>query len=495
MAEKSIIIIGAGIAGLATGCYGQMNGYRTRIFELHDKPGGLCTAWTRKGYTIDGCIHWLIGAGPNSRFYPIWEELGAVQGRRMIYHEEFVRFEGSDGRTFVVYTDIDRLAQHMKALSPADAELIETYARALRRFTGCELFAMPILKPRELLSMALPMAGSLAKWGTTSMEDFGARFSDPFLRRVFPLIHDYPPLPMAAHLTNLSSMVNRSAGWPVGGSLAFSQAIERRYLALGGEVHYRARVDKVLVQDNRAVGVRLADGSEHRADVIISAADGHTTIFDMLGGKYINDRIRGYYADPSDAGGYAVQVSLGVARDLSDEPHAITLLLDQPVNLAGETQDRLTVEHMSFDPSMAPENKSVMRVYLESGYDYWKPLYDDRARYRAEKQAVVDGVIEQLERHFPGLKAQVEVVDVATPMTFERFTSNWHGSQAWLPEKGFMGVMLKGLSKTLPGLEDFYMVGQWAQAMGGLPTVAAGGRKLIEALCRREGRVFTVTKA
>jgi len=48
MEQKSIIIIGAGIAGLAAGCYGQMNGYRTQIFELHYNPGGLCTSWKRK---------------------------------------------------------------------------------------------------------------------------------------------------------------------------------------------------------------------------------------------------------------------------------------------------------------------------------------------------------------------------------------------------------------------------------------------------------------
>ena len=62
---KSVAIIGAGIGGLATGCYLQMNGYDTQIFEMHDKPGGLCTAWERKGYTIDGCIQWLIGSSPN----------------------------------------------------------------------------------------------------------------------------------------------------------------------------------------------------------------------------------------------------------------------------------------------------------------------------------------------------------------------------------------------------------------------------------------------
>ena len=65
---QSILIIGAGIAGLSAGCYGQINGYKTQIFELHDKPGGLCTAWKRSGrsssggYTFDGCIEWLVGS-------------------------------------------------------------------------------------------------------------------------------------------------------------------------------------------------------------------------------------------------------------------------------------------------------------------------------------------------------------------------------------------------------------------------------------------------
>jgi phytoene dehydrogenase-like protein len=54
MTDKSVIIIGAGIAGLAAGCYARMNGYRTQIFELHDLPGGLCTAWERGGYVFDG---------------------------------------------------------------------------------------------------------------------------------------------------------------------------------------------------------------------------------------------------------------------------------------------------------------------------------------------------------------------------------------------------------------------------------------------------------
>ena len=60
MNEKSTIIIGTGIAGLFTDCYGQMNGYRTQIFEMHDELGGCCTSWKRDGYTIGSAISFSI---------------------------------------------------------------------------------------------------------------------------------------------------------------------------------------------------------------------------------------------------------------------------------------------------------------------------------------------------------------------------------------------------------------------------------------------------
>jgi phytoene dehydrogenase-like protein len=78
--DYSIIIIGAGFAGLSAGIYAQMNGYKTQIFEMHNKPGGLCTSWKRNGFVIDGCIHWLVGSAPGSAMNDYWKEVGVVQG-------------------------------------------------------------------------------------------------------------------------------------------------------------------------------------------------------------------------------------------------------------------------------------------------------------------------------------------------------------------------------------------------------------------------------
>ncbi len=136
---RSIAIVGAGIAGLSAGCYGQMNGYQTRIFELHDKPGGLCTSWKRGGYTFDGCIHWLVGSAPGNSFHRIWQELGAVQGKRWIDHEEFLRYDGGSGGTLVLYTDPGRLERHLKELAPEDAPTIEELVGAIRRLAGLDM--------------------------------------------------------------------------------------------------------------------------------------------------------------------------------------------------------------------------------------------------------------------------------------------------------------------------------------------------------------------
>ena len=89
MSQKTLLIIGAGAAGLCTGIYGQMNGYQTRIFEKHKIPGGLVTAYRRKGYLVDLCIHWLAGSGPGFFLHRYWDEVGLLEGRTFLQHDRY----------------------------------------------------------------------------------------------------------------------------------------------------------------------------------------------------------------------------------------------------------------------------------------------------------------------------------------------------------------------------------------------------------------------
>lgn len=493
----SIIIVGAGIAGLAAGCYGQMNGYRTQIFELHDLPGGLCTAWERKGYVFDGCIHYLLGTAAGQPFHQLWQELGVLQGRPIIHHQEMMRIVASDGKTLVVYADPDRLEQHLKELSPADAELAEDFAAGVRLFTRFDMSALQ-QQPRELMGPQgwaklglemLPYALPLARWGMTSAKDFADRFSDHFLRRAIPQIFAWDSCPVMAGMSLLAYMHTGNGGFPAGGSLEFARALERRYLEMGGQIHYKAQVERILVEDDRAAGVRLYDDSEHRADYVISTADGRGTIFTLLAGQYASRELHKRY-DGRLPMRTQVQVSLGVARDLSGEPHWATYLLDDPLLIAGQERREIGVKHYCFDPSMAPTGKSVVEVMLPSDYDYWQRIYG-RKLYDTEQIQVCEQVIDFLETRYPGLRGDIEVKDVATPLSYERYTGNWMGATCgWLLTKDTMLWMIQGVDKTLPGLGNFYMAGQWVEPGGMVPIVAMSGRNAIQLICHEDARPF-----
>ena len=489
MSDRSILIIGAGIGGLSAGCYARMNGYRATILEMHTGAGGLCTSWRRNGFTFDGCIHNLAGTNRESVFHGMWRELGVVPALTMRAYRELVRVERPDGEPLTVYCDLDRLERHLKQLAPADAAVIDELIGAARKFTRFDLLGLALARPFERLR-ALAMLPALMKYGRMTLEQFAQRFTDPFLRRAFPtLVYDWPQIPVMMLLTFLGRMHIGDFGWPAGGSIALAHAIEKRFRELGGEIRYQTRVQSILVEGGRAVGVKLCDGTKLHADIVISNANGYATIFEMLGGYYTNAAIRSYYEAPEDRIEMGIHVSLGLNRDLSAEPHAIVLPLEKPVTIAGEERTRLYVEPFGFDPSLAPAGKTVLKVVMATSFARWQELQHTPERYREEKQRIAETVIGLLDKRFPGLSQQIEVVDVATPMTTLRVTGNGHGYRA--PVTAMARALFTGrrLSQTLPGLANFYMVGQWA-GVAGVPMVAAMGRDVVAAVCRKDRRGF-----
>jgi len=494
--EKSIIIIGAGIAGLSTGCYGQMNGYRTSIYEMHDLPGGLCTSWKRKGYTIDGCMHFLLGSNPGTGFYRVWEELGAVQDRQIVNQEEYVRFEGKDDEVLHVYTNIDRLEKHLLELAPEDEKIIKKVIAAARK---CTSFEIPVGKARELYNVfdyfrmmpsMLPIIRFMSKWGRISTLQMANRIKHPLLQQFLLTYAELPDYSMMVLLMAIAWHHQKHAGYVTGGSLEFARAIERRYNDLGGEIHYKSKVSRILVENDVAIGIQLADGTERYGDIVVSAADGRTTIFDMLEAKYINDKIKDLYEN-ANLFPPLVQIALGVNRSFNEVTYLVSGInfpLDGSVTIAGQELTRLGIHIYNYDSGLSPDGKTVIKVLLNSNYDYWKKLRQNTKQYREEKKRIAERVISLLEQRFPGLANQVEMIDVATPMTWERYTGNWQAShEGWLMTTKNLNMQL---GKTLPGLSNFYMAGQWVMPGGSLPYVAVSGRDVIQIICKQDKKEF-----
>lgn len=137
------------------------------------------------------------------------------------------------------------------------------------------------------------------------------------------------------------------------------------------------------------------------------------------------------------------------------------------------------------------EPEGYVRLFVDEGHRIWKNLREqDRQRYKAEKQQVAEQMIAQLDRRYPGLADQVEMCDVATPATFERYTGNWRASyMGWLftPK-----MMMAQMDKTLPGLDNFYMIGQWV-GDSSIPIAATSGRHVTQIICHKDKKPFVTT--
>lgn len=303
MAGKSIIIIGAGLAGLSAGCYAQMNGYRSRIFERHAKPGGVAAAWKRRDYLIDGGIHFIMGHRPGQPLYDLYRELGVARDGSFIDMTTYARFLDEAGGYKVDITgDLDRLASDLKTLSPADTHIVDDLIDAARAVQDTEFFAMmgkppeltgPLDKLKQFRGMRRIFKYLTGKYAR-SMADYAQNARDPVLRQVLANLF-LPEAPVWFVFMLLALLANRQMGLLGGGCLDFVLPIEQRYKNPGGQVTYKSTVEEILVENNRAVGVRLTDGSAHRAGIVVSAADGYSTIFNLLGGRYVDEKTKERY--------------------------------------------------------------------------------------------------------------------------------------------------------------------------------------------------------
>lgn len=493
---KKVLVIGAGIAGLAAASYLRRNGFETEIFESNMAPGGLCTSWQRNGFTFDGCIHWLMGSGPSSNLHVLWEELGASD---LAYIEWSVYMTArlKDGDSFTVYTDPDSLEAEMLRLSPEDANIAYIIAQCIRTVKRIDMpAAFDALGFGKKLALLARLPGTfltLGPWMKKPVSALFEKMKGEKLREAFRALFGdaMEGFPAVALFMMLGFMAKKSSGYPIGGSTAFARAIEKKYLDLGGVIRYGCRVDEVLVEAGSAVGLRGAWGEE-RGDWVIAAGDAHDLMTRLLGGRYsqpdLETAFNSYKRFPS-----LLFVSLGLGADYSSQPHSFSFPLEEPLVLedGALVRDRLYARFQTFDPTSAPTGKTAATVMIETANDeYWIKLREaGGTAYAEEKRRVGKEVIRALNRAVPGLSAAVETVDVATPCTFIRYTGNWHGSfEGWLPTLDTMG---KSLSRTIPGIANLRLVGQWVNPGGGLPPCAIDGRNLARELCKLEGMKFS----
>jgi phytoene desaturase len=279
MATQRVIVIGSGFGGLAAAIRLAARGYEVTVLEKRDQPGGRAYVYRQDDFTFDG--------GPTVITAPwLISELFTLANRRaedyvtLVPIDPFYRIFFPDGTHFDYSGDEGRMRAEILRLGAGEAD-VAGYLEFVRRseqifakgFT--ELATTPFLRFRD---MARIVPDLLRLESYRSVYGFVARHvQDERLRQILsfhPLLVGGNPF----HTTSIYALIHyleREWGvwYALGGTGAIVAALSRLLSELGATLRLEAEVAQILVERGRATGVRLTDGEELFADIVVSNAD------------------------------------------------------------------------------------------------------------------------------------------------------------------------------------------------------------------------------
>ncbi len=491
--KKKAIIIGGGVSGLATAIYLRLHGYETLILEKNATPGGACIGWERKGCYIDGCIHWLVGVKPNTATYKLWEDTGALSKDVEIFNQkDFYTLDFGDGKTFTVWADLEKLKNELLTFAPEDKKQISKFLKLVKRF---EKIDAPVDKPVDLmnifdlLKVAFTMMGSyyyIKKTSKISCEKYSEKFKNPYLRKWIKE-HLSAKYNLMSFLYMLSHVTAKNGGIPMGGSLKLVERMMKRYLTLNGQIRFNSEVERIEVENDVAVGVTLKNGEILKADWVISAAPSEHVLKKLLQDKYsvkkINYRLKDRKTYPIYT--YTTAV-LKICGDMDGAPLSHKIYFDNPIILDKE-HNSVTYRNYSYDKSLkVTEGCSIVQATLSGNddmYFWWEQIKRD-GNYKKTKNEIAQKMVDVYLTRYPHLKGKIEVIDVITPLTYQRYLNGRHGSfQGFVQTSEGKALMQKGEIK---GLKNFILAGQWILRSGGLPPAVITAKFAAQRICKKD---------
>jgi phytoene dehydrogenase-like protein len=487
--SKKIIIIGAGVAGLSAAIYTQRSGFDVTILEQHTIPGGMCTSWKRSGYLFEGGIHWLTGSSPNA-LCDIWRDVGALNDSVKVLYDEPFRSLEWEGRIVCLYRDLRKLQAHFMEISPEDAPAIRRLVSEVKAFTKVE---MPIVNikgvkaahPRKMSMGALlkmiPAIPKMGKAGKLSVTEYADTFRHPALRLLLSNVvpAEYNAMSL---LFTIATLAAGDGGYPEGGSLAMTKRMADTFTGLGGKILYSTKADKIVTRNGAATGVNTG-GEALAADAVIITQETLAAAERLFDTPPKDEWLVKLKRDVKPAA--CCFIGIGVRAKLSETP---MFEVPEPVRCGGFNYPVLGFYNYSGYPGYAPEGCTALTTALiGDSYDFWKKARNE-GRYEAEKRAVAEQVVRALCQKYPQAEGKVEVVDVATPLTYERYTGASKGS--WMSIMGKGDSMGAACPCTLEDTKSVYFAGHRTRLPGGLPGALVSGRDAAQMVCRQFDVVF-----
>ena len=328
-------------------------------------------------------------------------------------------------------------------------------------------------------------------WGTI----LDSHVKGPKLKGVISALWGYFGLPPSklASLYYILPVIGYLPGggyYPIGGSQKISDSLRRFIEERGGKILLKTQVERILVKEHAAYGVKTADGAEHLGRVVVSNANAYDTVHKMMNEA---EFLKTYLArmDTFSVSLSSFQVFLGLKKDLVAEvgikDSEIFYYTDYDTEEGYRQALSAEVEKGGFGLTLydnlykgySPEGKNTLNIMMLQGYEPWKKYEADyfagkKDAYRAEKERLADILIKKIEETLlPGLRKAIEVREVATPLTNVRYTSNYRGAiYGW--DQTIDNCEPRRLPHKTP-IKNLFLAGAWTRPGHGYGAVIPSG--------------------
>lgn len=472
-----IVAIGGGLGGLSAAASLAKLGRKVLLLERSPDVGGCAHAFRRGDYVFDPAIHFM-GMVHDGGIVDVYLRALGVRDR-----VEFIPYDGMYGVDFpgtklTFPLGRESFIELHEREFPGQAEGIAGFLEACARMTSESQQLPPRLDLREL-DAAAKQFPFLFKYRKATVQDvLDDYIADDRAKALCSASWPYVGLPpskvsfvtfCAILLYALEQGPNYCRGSFQSLVDAFVAAIEEN----GGEIVTDAEVTRIGVEDGRVTGVETADGTQVRAQAVISNADAKTTLEDMLGVEHLPARYakRLQRMTPSLS---AFWLFAATRLDLTalDLPHEIFIHRhwDHDRNYQDVLEGKLGGTWLSMptiaDPSVAPEGEHIVILTSHMPYDIGEPWEQAQPRYQ-------ELMIDEVEHVLPGFRDGITYVESANPETFERWTGNHRGAIY-----GWENIPNQSTPKRLPRVapvEGLLFSGHWTEpGTGALRAIYSG---------------------
>lgn len=483
---KKVIVIGGGISGLTSGIYALKVGFDVTIIEKNNEVGGLCTTWTRDNVTIDGCIHWITGSSRGAML-SIYEDLGILDKFEILKPEFFYRFYYKDF-SIEVSRDLDDLKAQLLLFADDDNDIdeIKTFIKLVKKLrnvpfhTGKPLDMMNTLDFALYVKSIAPIAFAWYKTINMSVGEFAEQFHNEVLKHFF--LSFMPPYYSVTYFFGVIAQFSiDNADTIYATSKEFSSHLKEKFLTLGGKIENNQEIIKLNIENNNIISIE-SKNKTFSADYIINASP-LPYFYNKLLPLEFHDKYVDYIFN--DTENYpllsTVYIAMKIDKEYKEKLDLFTLIYDEEGISLGKSHNE-TIHYRAYPYNKNKDGSTTLIALIDlhiDDYDIFKEAKEN-GTYESLKLDLANKALNIYVKKFNDVKDHIEIVDISTPLTFEKYSNTYKG--AYLSNLATPFGERKTFNVKDRFIDNLYHGGQWVTQIGGIPRALSNGKFAVDEL-------------